>query len=246
MTFKKQISLLLVLITLNLSACKNGNTAGGQGIVNEKISVVEFDKKLGTSPGAQLIDVRTPGEYAGGHLKNAINIDLRSPDFEQRIGALDKHKPVFVYCLSGGRSGAAADKMADMGFQEVYNMDGGIMKWGAAGKPTESGAGAAPTSTGMSQADLDKLTATSHHVLVDYNASWCEPCKKMMPMLEALAEKKKGDMTLVKVDADVNKTLLQAKSISSIPYLELYEDGKLVWHHDGALEENELLAQTKL
>jgi thioredoxin-like negative regulator of GroEL len=68
----------------------------------------------------------------------------------------------------------------------------------------------------------------------------------MLPFLEAIAEKKKDKMTLLKVDADDNKDLLKQKSISGIPYLELYQDGKLIWKHEGFIEEVDLLKETKL
>ena len=64
----------------------------------------DFEKKYKETPNAQLVDVRTTGEYGGGHLPKAQNVDFRSPDFTEKIQTLDKTKPIFVYCLSGGRS----------------------------------------------------------------------------------------------------------------------------------------------
>jgi thioredoxin 1 len=122
---------------VHIGACQNA--ANTNGTVKQNISVEEFDQKLAATPGVQLIDARTPEEYAGGHLKNAVNINYNSADLETQLAKLDKSKPVMVYCLSGGRSGKTATKMQEMGFKEVYNMDGGIMKWGSAGKPVEKG-----------------------------------------------------------------------------------------------------------
>ena len=79
-----------------------------------KVSIDEFEKLLSLTKNRQLIDVRTDEEFQSGHLKNALNIDINSSDFEPKIKALDKTKPVFVYCLSGGRSSSAAGFMHKM------------------------------------------------------------------------------------------------------------------------------------
>ena len=76
---------------------------------SQVLSVDEFEKKYAEMPTAQLVDVRTTGEYGGGHLPKAQNIDYRSADFTQKIQSLDKTKPVFVYCLAGGRSAEAVN-----------------------------------------------------------------------------------------------------------------------------------------
>jgi thioredoxin len=240
---KKTLFIALLVSLVNMASCQNGGNS--KGIIKQTISVDQFDQKLSTTAGAQLIDVRTPEEYAGGHLKNAVNINYNSDDFEAQSGKLDKSKPVFVYCLSGGRSSNAADKMEEMGFSEIYNMDGGIMKWSSAGKTLDKGT-SAEKPVGITTEDFNKMISGNKYVLVDYNAKWCEPCKKMLPVLESLAEKKKDKMSLLKIDADDNKELLKQKGISGIPYLELYQDGKLVWKHDGFIEEDQLLKETKL
>ena len=128
------IILFALMLSTTLGACQG---AGGNGVVST-VSVSEFQGKLtAAAKGAQLVDVRTPEEYADGHLKGSVNININSGDFEQKLGKLNKDVPVFVYCRSGGRSARAASKMESMGFKKVYNMDGGITAWGAAGKPVE-------------------------------------------------------------------------------------------------------------
>ncbi len=239
---KKLIFIVFLASLVNMASCQS--SGGPHGTIKQNISVNDFDNKL-SAGNVQLIDVRTPEEYAQGHLKNAVNLNYNSDDFEKQIAKLDKTRPVMLYCLSGGRSGKAAGKMEDMGFAEVYNMDGGIMKWNSAGKPLENGSVTAKQD-GMTVADLNKMTAGTKYVLVDYNATWCEPCKKMLPVLEALAEKKKDKLALIKVNADDHKQLMKEKGISSIPYLELYKDGKLIWSHNGLIEEDELLKETGL
>lgn len=102
----------------------------------KKLDPQNFDKKLKESKEAILIDVRTPAEYAQGHLANAVSIDIYANDFKSRIGKLDKTKPVFVYCKAGSRSGSAVNIMEEMGFKEIYDLSGGIIGWQQANKPT--------------------------------------------------------------------------------------------------------------
>ena len=137
---KKLLAILLFTSVVNMGACQSAQTGGKRAqTVKTTISVADYDQKLTATPNIQLIDVRTPGEYETGHLKNAVNININGDDFEQQLAKLDKTRPVMVYCRSGGRSSSAANKMEAMGFTEVYNMDGGIMQWRDAGKPVEKG-----------------------------------------------------------------------------------------------------------
>ncbi|MCC3158617.1 rhodanese-like domain-containing protein [Hymenobacter sp. 15J16-1T3B] len=80
-------------------------------------------------PGAVLLDVRRPDEFAAGHLPGAVNIDVTSPDFARRVAALDKTRPTYVYCRSGARSANAATQLTKAGFGQVSNLLGGVLDW---------------------------------------------------------------------------------------------------------------------
>lgn len=97
----------------------------------------EFESKLATMPNAQLIDVRTPKEFNDGYIKGAININYQGETFSQDIEKLDKSKPTFVYCRSGGRSAESCNYMANHGFKELYELDNGISSWLSKNKPVE-------------------------------------------------------------------------------------------------------------
>jgi rhodanese-related sulfurtransferase len=116
------------LLMLSYS-CSNGQTQ------KTLLSPAQFAEKITQTPTPSIIDVRTPGEYADGHLINAVNMDWNGNNFDAQIATLDKSKPVFVYCQAGGRSAAAAKKMRSVGFKEVYDLDGGFSEWQAAKLP---------------------------------------------------------------------------------------------------------------
>ena len=99
---------------------------------------------------------------------------------------------------------------------------------------------------GMSVTDLEKRVQGDKYVLVDYSAVWCGPCKVLAPIVDKIVKERSDKLTLLKVDADKNKELCTAKGIEGIPYLELYNKGKLVWKHVGLIAEKEFLTETKL
>ena len=88
------------------------------------------------NPDFVIIDVRTPAEFAGGHIENVTNINFYSETFRDTLNNLDKNKTYLVYCAVGGRSGSALDIMAELNFKEAYNILGGINQWKAEGLPT--------------------------------------------------------------------------------------------------------------
>lgn len=81
------------------------------------------------SDNVQLIDVRKQEEFDKGHIEGAQNIDFFSPTFFDDISKLDKEKPVYLYCHSGKRSAKCAEKMIEIGFVKIYDLEGGLSKW---------------------------------------------------------------------------------------------------------------------
>ena len=102
------------------------------------VSPAQADTWLAATPKAQVLDVRTKEEFAGGRLAKAILIPWTDKDFTVRAAKeLDPRKPVLVYCLSGGRSAKAAAALVKLGFTEVRNLADGIAAWQQAGKPID-------------------------------------------------------------------------------------------------------------
>ena len=105
---------------------------GGSALNSDKFEVLDKNafKTAIRQKKVQLVDVRTPREYKGGHIGKAINIDLfQGGSFKQAFEKFDKNKPVYLYCRSGSRSKKAAQKILDMGFEKVYDLQGGYMRW---------------------------------------------------------------------------------------------------------------------
>ena len=94
----------------------------------QNLTPAQFAEGL-RQPGAVLVDVRRPDEFAAGHLPGAVNLEVTAPDFGQRVAALDKTKPTYVYCRSGARSAKAADQLTTAGFAQVSNLLGGVLDW---------------------------------------------------------------------------------------------------------------------
>ena len=96
----------------------------------------EFDQ-LRIQTNCVVLDVRSPSEFAAGHVPGATNISVASSDFEKRITALDKEKSYLVHCAAGVRSARAVGKLKQMGFKQLYDFHGGWQEWKKAGKPVE-------------------------------------------------------------------------------------------------------------
>ena len=124
--------IVLSLLFFGITSCLKQKTEGV-----EVVNVASFEMKI-LDENVQLIDVRTPEEYAEGHLKNATNICVTCGAFEKEIEVLDKTKPVLVYCKMGGRSAKAAAKLKEQGFKSITDLDGGITAWKNEGKLIEN------------------------------------------------------------------------------------------------------------
>lgn len=117
---------VIVIVLLTLAAVvffwSNGKSNDNCKTEAKKVAQNKIEKD------ATLIDVRTPAEYNAGHLPNAINIDVTDRSFSKAIRELDKSKKYYVYCKSGGRSSKAQQIMLSKNFEQVCNIEGGILK----------------------------------------------------------------------------------------------------------------------
>ncbi len=127
---------LLTFAGINFPSCHtvsekktDAKTEITQTIIKEKLTVDAFQSKLITTQNYQLIDVRTPEEYAEGYIEGAKNINFHAADFASRLDNLNKELPIFIYCGVGGRSGKTATILGEKGFVEIYDLNGGYTEW---------------------------------------------------------------------------------------------------------------------
>jgi thioredoxin len=232
------ISIFTLSLILLLNSC--GNVQSQQAT---NLDALAFSEHIQKNPSATILDVRTPDEFSKGHLIDAKNIDWRAADFVSNVSKLDKSSPIYVYCLSGGRSASAASKMREIGFKEVYELAGGIMKWRGANLPETTDNTVASES--MSLEKFKEITTSDKIVLVDFYADWCGPCKKMKPFLEAISKEMSSTVTLVKINADDNQELLKTMGIDGLPVLQTYKNGILTWNNLGFVEKDEIVKHLK-
>jgi len=123
----KRALVVILVSVIALSGC--GGSAGKVTTLN----AADFAAKI-ADKSIVLVDVRTPSEFASGHISGATNIDFESGSFESDIKKLDRSKVYAVYCRSGNRSGQATALMAKNGFATIFNLEGGIINWQNAGE----------------------------------------------------------------------------------------------------------------
>ncbi len=234
---KTSLSLIILSILFTISSCINGQNSN---VTKTLLSVKEFNTKMLAEKNYQLVDVRTPEEFAGGHIDGALNLDWRGAEFKNQMATLDKSVPVYIYCLSGGRSGEAATFMRKEGFQQVIELEGGMMKWRSEGLKEVA---TAEKKMGMTKDEFNKMINVDKVVLVDFYAEWCAPCKKMKPSLEALAEEMKDKLIVQRVNIEENTFITNELHISALPVVHLYKNGKLVYDHVGFLDKATLQAE---
>lgn len=229
----------IVIFTVVLG-CIFNSCAGQKSESYENITVEVFAEKIRASPNAQIIDVRTPEEYQSQHIEGAKNINWNGGDFVTEAGKLDKNQPVFVYCLVGGRSKKASDKLVQMGFSKVYDLQGGIMKWNASkfNKKEEK-------LIGMPKQEFDNLIKSKPKVLVNFYADWCEPCRKMKPYISKMETEMKEEIAVIRLNADENKSLLRELQLDGLPVTLFYENAMLQWSHIGFIREEDLKKRIK-
>ncbi len=130
---------LAVLLPGAVAGCASGPTTATAGAGAPassgplRVDVAEFAEVI-SSPAVQVIDVRTPEEFAVGHIAGAVNLPVRAPDFADRVAGLDRGATYAVYCRSGNRSQPAVAAMRDAGITAIYELTSGTNGWSAAGR----------------------------------------------------------------------------------------------------------------
>ena len=129
--------LALAVLALAAAGCSGGDE-GAEAII-ETVAPADAAALIASSPqGLVILDVRTPEEFAAGHLAGAVNLDFYAASFADDLAVLDRLAPYVLYCRSGNRSADAREMMRSMGFLGVTEIAGGINAWVEEGLPVEA------------------------------------------------------------------------------------------------------------
>ena len=216
----------IAIITLSISCTNSQNF--------KSVAASEFKAAIIKTDDAQILDVRTPGEYANGKIADAKNVDWNGDSFDTQVANLDKSKPVFVYCLSGGRSKKAANHLVELGFKNIIELDGGYMAWEKANPKTSA------SWSGMTLEDYNKLMISDKTVVIDFYAEWCGPCKKMSPYLDKISKEMTDKVIVNRIDTDKNKSLFNALGYEGLPVIIVIKNGKQSFFKNEFVSEEEL------
>ncbi len=230
--------LLLIFTTINISKCQ----IILENNIGIKLNVAEFNHKIYTDSFTQIIDVRTPEEYSEGYIAKAINVNWNDNSFDAEVLKLNESKPIYVYCLAGGRSANAAAKLTKLGFTTVYDLKGGLNAWRNANLPVQILDNVSVANIkGLNLLDFINIINQKGFVLVDVYAPWCGPCKKMAPYLEEIALERKNKLTFLKINNDDNQEIVRFLFVDELPTLILFKNGKRVYTNIGLISKDDLL-----
>ena len=129
--------LALLLAASPLAIADDKPAPGARPLASHDISVANAEKLLKENPKVVVLDIRTPAEFAAGHIPGAKSIDFSAPDFAKQISALDRKTSYLIHCASGGRSGRAMAMPEVQALGNVLHMNEGFKAWEKAGKPVE-------------------------------------------------------------------------------------------------------------
>ncbi|HQW11254.1 MAG TPA: thioredoxin domain-containing protein [Saprospiraceae bacterium] len=231
---RKYLSFITLGVLFLIYSCSVSKSSGNTDLTSSEFKqAIEKDKK------AVVLDVRTPEEYSKGYIPHAVNYNWNDPSFKQQVSKYDKESPLYVYCLSGGRSASAANYLRQEGYKHVYELKGGILNWKNDGYALENGAPKEVSSsdvqnlTSLSLQDYEHIVNSSDLVLVDFFAPWCGPCREMAPFLKEISEQKGDKLKLIKINVDKNPDLAESLKVKGLPTLKLYKKNQLVWDQLG-------------
>lgn len=228
----KNIIFSYLFLSVTLMSC--------QAQLQNKLAVIDFEKAT-VNDSIQLLDVRTEAEFKSGHIKNSSWADWNDEkEFIRRTSFLNQKKTLYVYCLSGARSAAAATFLRNKGFT-VLELQGGINAWKASNKKVEG----KKEGSQMTMKEYENLINSNKPILVDFGATWCPPCKIMNPIIAQIEEKYLKEINVVKIDANIHEDVILANKVTALPVFIIYKNGKPIWRKDGIVSKDEIEAAIK-
>ena len=231
------IRYIYIFFIVTLFSCNENKS------ISNLVSANDFNQMISNDKSAIIIDVRTPEEFNKGHLRNSLNVNWFDENFDENLKIFNKDLPVLVYCLSGGRSSQANEKIQSLGFKNVYELDGGILEWRKNKLPEALLNNNYENS--LTVDDFNVFIETEKIVLVDYYANWCAPCKIMEPYLDEISNEYSKNLNLVRINYDDNLPLVRSLEVYGLPVLQIYKDKKLLWSHVGFIEKSSVEKEIK-
>jgi len=227
---KMKIHITTVVAYLFLATAAAGQATAEKAAFT--LSLDSYTAKIERQLQPQIVDARSPEEFAFNHIEGAVNFNLQSGDYNTFVQALDKNKPVFVYSINTGRSSALVKDLINKGFVEAYDLQGGIANWVGGGRPYYTA-----SKNGLTPGAYKKLLASNSLVLTDIGSRYCGSCKKVKPVLDSLRQEYGAQLKIIEVDLEDSPQLIsELKTVNVFPYLILYKQGKVVYTKSGLNE----------
>jgi len=200
------------------------------------IDIIEFHE-IASASNITILDVRTSQERAHGYINNSTHIDFYDDSFLDKVNLLNKENPIYIYCKVGGRSTKVSEKITELGFKEIYNLEGGFISWAGHNLPFEFNLEnkSENLSQGFTKAYIDSILSLKTNTLIYISTKWCAPCKEMNPIVERLEEKLSNHLQVITIDLDNNYFVKEMYNISSIPLFVLYKNSEEVWRKNGII-----------
>jgi len=236
----------------------------------QTIAPHDLQTAIASGIAVDLIDVRTPEEFAGAHVLVARNVPLGGLDARALLAQHNaaSTQPIYTICAAGTRSATAAEALIAAGAPLVLSVAGGMQAWIATGLPVVGGKRVRRPSKSTllaigavaalwvaiaafwGQSDKPAVHSNLHAplvdfsrdvveasktkpVLVDFFATWCEPCTMLAPELESVADERRDRVTLLRIDIERQEDVAVAQKIEPIPDVRLWKGGHEVAHFIG-------------
>jgi len=171
--------IIAIITNLFLATAVLAQTAENKGPA--PLELDSFTAKISRQEKPQIIDARSADEFVLNHINGAVNFNLQTEDYANRVQSLNKDKPVFIYSIGTGRSGQLAKDLRSKGFKEVYDLQGGIANWVGGGKSYYTSA-----KKSITLQEYKNIITNNQLVLVDIGSRYCGACKKVKPILDSL------------------------------------------------------------
>lgn len=218
---------IIAALTLSIAASAFAQTEINN--VPPPLSAEDFAAIINTQSNPQIIDVRTPEEFAINHINGAINIDLRTANYSDELKRFDKSKPVFIYAIQNYRPGLLAKELREKGYAKVYELKSGIANWIGSGYPYYSS-----IKNVVSLQEYKNIIAGNKLVLVDIGTKYCGACVKVKRIVDSLKNENEDSYQIVQLELYDNPQLAaELKEIEAVPTLILYKDGQIAWKKTG-------------